>query len=281
VRAQRVLRYMIEVEHGIDNYVDDLPPCNDNNKAQQEFIPAGKLIQISTVDDDGVIEEVELWAPPVKSTATRLPPARTKGHSRGYLVDTRTNRAVSFASTYEMTCALMLLTNSAVVDIEDQPPAIRYTTSDGIEHEHTFDYRATLRNGARIAFAVKPKDLVKSSGIEDVIERTKPNLHGFANAAVLVTDRTLTRERAWNAKWTLRALKIRDEADCEKMRSMISDIQGTVSAFALARNFDRFADGLNAIWCLVYDGVIELAEPGKKLVDAPWVKKSSQQELTP
>jgi hypothetical protein len=109
-------------------------------------------------------------------------------------------------------------------------------------------------------------------------------LIGFVNVAWdggLHAFRTLTRERAWNAKWTLRALKIRDEADCEKMRSMISDIQGTVSAFALARNFDRFADGLNAIWCLVYDGVIELAEPGKKLVDAPWVKKRSQQELMP
>ncbi|MDO3441834.1 TnsA endonuclease N-terminal domain-containing protein [Agrobacterium sp. V1] len=270
--AQRVIRYLTEVEHAIDNYVDDLPYTNDNIKVTTEFVPAGQIVLVSTVDDDGVIEEVELWAPPGKSTATRLPPARTKGHSRGYLVDTRTNRAVSFASTYEMTCALMLLTNSSVVDIEDQPPALHYIAADGTEHKHTFDYRATLRDGVRIAFAVKPRDQVKSSGIEDVILRIKPNLRGFADAAVLITDRTLTRERAWNAKWTLRALKIRDEADCEKMRTLVSDINGIVSAYELARKFERFADGLNAIWCLVYDGVLELAEPGKKLVDAPWVK---------
>lgn len=270
--AQRVIRYITEVEHGIDNYVDDLPYTNDNIKVTTEFVPAGQIVLVSTVDDDGVIEEVELWAPPGASTATRLPPARTKGHSRGYLVDTRTNRAVSFASTYEMTCALMLLSNSSVVDVEDQPPAVTYVGADGTQHKHTFDYRVTLRNGKRIAFAVKPKALVKSSGIEDVIARTKPNLHGFADTAVLVTDQTLTRDRAWNAKWTLRALKIRDEADCEKMRTLVSDINGIVSAYELARKFERFADGLNAIWCLVYDGVLELAEPGKKLVDAPWVK---------
>ncbi len=270
--AQRVIRYITEVEHSIDNYVDDLPYTNDSTKTGIEFISAGQLIQVSTVDDDGVIEDIELWAPPGNSTATRLPPARTKGHSRGYLVDTRTNRAVSFASTYEMTCALMLLANSSVVGVEDQPPAVTYVGADGTQHKHTFDYRATLRNGKRIAFAVKPKALVKSSDIEDVIARTKPNLRGFADTAVLVTDQTLTRERAWNAKWTLRALKIRDEADCEKMRTLVSDISGIVSAYELARKFERFADGLNAIWCLVYDGILELAEPGKKLVDAPWVK---------
>ena len=271
MNQQRVLRYMIEVEHGIDNYVDDCFLSN-KNAIEEEFIPAGRLIQITATNDNGDVENIDLWAPPEKSTATRLPPARTKGHSRGYLVDTRTNRAVSFASTYEMTCALMLLSNSMVVHVEDQPPAIPYTAADGTQHKHTYDYRATLRNGARIAFAVKPRDLVKSSEIENVIERTKPNLRGFADAAFLVTDQTLTRERAWNAKWTLRALKIRDEVDCEKMRSIVSEVQGIVSAYELARKFERFADGLNAIWCLVYDGVIELAEPGKKLVDAPWVK---------
>lgn len=271
MKQQRVLRYMIEVEHGIDNYVDDCLPILEN-VIEEEFIPAGRLVQITAVNDNGVIENIDLWAPPGPTTATRLPPARTKAHSRGYLVDTRTNRAVSFASTYEMHCALDLLSNRLVVNVEDQPPAVPYLGADGLMHEHTYDYRATLQNGARLALAVKPFDKVGSTKIEDVIERTKPNLAGFADAAFLVTDRTLTRDRAWNAKSTLRALKIRNEQDCVRMRTIITDAHGVVSAYALARKFERFADGLNAIWCLLYDGVIELAEPARKLVDAPWVR---------
>lgn len=272
MKQKRVLRYMTECEHGVDNYIDDPLPLIDIETHAEEFLPAGRLVQLEVINGDGVIELVELWLTPGESTATRRPPARTKGHARGYLVDDRTNRSVSFASTYEMTCALMLLTNPAVVDIEDQPPAVTYIGADEIEHETTFDYRATLRNGVQIAFAVKPRDKVKSSGIEDVLKRVRPNLQGFADTAVLVTDKTLTRERAWNAKAILRALKLRDENDCERMRSLVSDIGGVVSAFALARKFERFADGLVAIWCLVYDGLLELAEPEKKLVDAPWVK---------
>lgn len=271
MKQQRVLRYMIEVEHGIDDYVDDEVSASENVTAE-EYIPAGRLVQITALNDDGVIETIDLWVPPGPTTATRLPPARTRAHSRGYLVDTRTNRAVSFASTHEMHCALDLLSNRLVIDVEDQPPAVPYLAADGLMREHTYDYRATLQNGTRLAFAVKPFDKVEETGIEDVVERTKPNLPGFADAAFLVTDRTLTRDRAWNAKATLRALKIRDEQDCARMRIIIAGARGVVSAYALARKFERFADGLNAIWCLLYDGVIELAEPARKLVDAPWVR---------
>lgn len=267
MKTKRVLRYMIEIEHGIDNYVDDLPAHDD-----QEFIPAGRMVQIEFRDENGMIQTDDVWLPPGPSAATHLPPARTKGHSRGYLVDTRTNRAVSFASTYEFHCALDLLINKAVVDIEDQPPALPYIDAEGIERHHRFDYRATLMNGVQLAFAVKPLDQVESSKIEDILERLKPNLPGFANAVFLVTDRTLTRDRAWNAKAILRALKVRSERDCTRMLAIIPKTQGVFSAYALARTFERFADGLNAIWCLIYDGIIELAEPSRKLVDAPWIR---------
>ncbi|NTF64916.1 hypothetical protein [Rhizobium rhizogenes] len=272
MNQRQVLRYIIEQEHRIGSYVDDEPTSLERTPGNDNFLPAGRVIAIPYFEEDGVEGVAELWQPPGPSTGTRRPPARTKAHSRGYLVFQRANRSVSFSSTYELTCTLLLMANSAVVDVEDQPPAVTYIGSDGKEHEHTFDYRATLANGKRMAFAVKPSDQVEKTGICDIIQRTKPNLPSFADQAVLLTDRTLTRAVAWNSKSVLKAQKVRNEDECDRMRHSLRNIHGEVSAFGLARKFDRFADGLNAIWCLLYDGVIEMSTPQQKLVDAPWIR---------
>ena len=138
---QRVLRYIIECEHGIDNYVDDEPTVYADFEG--DYAPAGEFVAMRFRDDDGGEHEAELWVGHMPSTGTRQPTPRTKAHARGYIVDSRTNRAIGFSSTYELTCILFLMANAAVVNIEDQPPAVTYVDADGKKREHTYDVRAT------------------------------------------------------------------------------------------------------------------------------------------
>lgn len=119
---------------------------------------------------------------------------------------------------------------------------------------------------------MKPADKLEKTEIKDIIERTKPHLNGFADKVVLLTDRVLTRDVAWNSKSIIHAQKARDEADCERMFALVKDIRGEFSAYKVARTFDRFAYGLNAIWCLLYDGVLEMVQPHRKLIDSPYVR---------
>lgn len=127
--TQRVLRFMIECEHGIDNYINDLPTVFD--VPDEDYAPAGEFVTIRFHDDEGTAHEAELWTGHKPSTGTRQPPNRTKAHARGYIVDPRTNRAIGFSSTYELTCILMLMASITVVDIEDQPPAVTWFDRDG------------------------------------------------------------------------------------------------------------------------------------------------------
>jgi hypothetical protein len=262
-----VMRRMIEEQHGITSLWAD-PPCSPTPKP---FLPSGRLVELFYYDDDGVENVAHLWQGPGPSIGSVQPTRRTKAHSRGYIYDHRTNRRIGFSSTYELNCALVFLANRRVVDIEDQPPAVSYVADDGTKHKHRYDFRVTFDTGEIWAVDCKPSKAVASSGLEDVRRCARKNLAGFAHRDILVTEKTASRGKAWNAKKIVRAQFIRDDDHCRKMVDMLQDINGAVSAYWLARQYRSFADGLNAVWCLMYDGVVKPRSPHTKLVDDPWV----------
>jgi hypothetical protein len=221
-------------------------------------------------DDDGNVVEFQTWIPPQRSTATRAYPGRTKGHSRGAFVDPKTNRAITFASTIEMRCALMLAASHHITEVYDQPPAIPYVDKFGKKREHTPDYLAVSPMG-KCAIAVKPSRLVEKSGIEDVIRRIKPNLGSYADDFILLTEKQLTACRASNAESALLAHENRIQEDCDRVLEIVSDTYGELNAYHVCGVFGDFAAGMNAIWCLVYDGHLRLADPSRMLSDDPYV----------
>ncbi|KQW33520.1 MULTISPECIES: hypothetical protein [unclassified Ensifer] len=265
MKAKAVLRFMKEQQFGFDrDKLEEVPAALAPDK-----VTSGRDQTVNFLDEDGVPAHDVLWIPPKRSTGTRQPTPRTQGHSRGYLVDPGTERAVGFESTHELACALMLLANRAVVDIEDQPPEVEYMGADGKVHGHTFDYRATLRSGATTAIAVKPSHLVEKTGIRDVLKRVRPVLNGFADTAILLTDEQLTKARAWNAKNILRARRCRNDSDCNEVRDFLQGVHGTINVYDLGQRFGDFPSAMNAIWCLIYERTLVQNKPGNKLCDAP------------
>ncbi len=267
MNQRAVIRYLQEQKNGLRQ---------ERNWGSSQFLSAdsshpGRFGSFTVVTEDGELLEEEIWYPTERSTGTRQPTPRTRAHSRGYLPDPGTNRSVGFSSTHELHCALMLMANRLVVDVQDQPPAVPFRGADGKWHTHTFDYGAAFANGKFVAIAVKPVNQLVESGIRDVIKRVRPNIRGFADQAIILTERNLTPHRAWNAKSILRARRFRNHARCEEVASFARSLQGTVNAYELAAQFDDFGDAMNAIWCLMYDGLLIHLHPDRMLFDMPFL----------
>lgn len=264
-----VLDYLKEKQFGIDR--TELKKAGRPTALPDDFCAERVSYE---VDDFGNSEAVEVFVPPARSTATRKPPERTKGHSRGSLVDPHSNRAITFASVREMRCAMILLASPEITEVYDQPPAVTYIDAQGKEREHTPDYLAVSQSGKKCAIAVKPLRLVKKSGIEDTIKRIKPVLGTYAHDIVLLTDHQLTSARANNAESAIHANECRIQADCDRVNALLGSFAGEVSAYDVAKMFGNFPLGMNAVWCLIYDGFLKLADPARMLADNPFVVRS-------
>lgn len=263
---KKVLEWIKEKQFGVDR--EHMVVSDAANDTPDGFCEETTVYRTGL---DGVTVPVEIFVPPAASTATRKPPERTKGHARGLLVDPRNNRAVTFASTREMRCALILLASPEIAEVYDQPPAVAYIDAEGIKRMHTPDYLAVDRNGRKCAIAVKPSRAVEKSGIEDTMKRIRPVLGDYAEDIILLTDAQLTRPRAYNAESALHANSCRVQSHCDRVMAIIGDIEGQVNAYEVAKTFGDFASGMNAVWCLVYDGLLALADPSRILPDSPYV----------
>lgn len=261
-----VLEYLKEMTFGIDRR----SLCEKELVARLPDLFEDETTTLEE-DNDGNVVEVATWTPPARSTATRMPPARTKGHSRGALVDPKTHRAVTFASTHEMRCAMILIASPHIAEVYDQPPAIPYVDAAGKTRKHTPDYLAVDHEGRKCAIAVKPSRLVEKSGIVDTLDRIRPVLGDYAEDIILLTEHQLTASRADNAESAIHAQQCRIQEHCDRVLEIVHDAEGELNAYHVAGLFGDFALGMNAIWCLVYDGILELADPKRMLSDHPFV----------
>lgn len=261
-----VMSYFKEKEFGLDRW--ELAEAETSPVAPDGFCE-DEIIFVR--NDDGTEEAVEIFVPPARSTATRMPPARTKGHSRGAMVEPEADRAVTFASAHEWRSALILMASPEIAEVYDQPPAITYIDAEGKKVKHTPDYLAVSRSGKKCAIAVKPSRRVERSGVVDTIDRIRPILGDYADDIILLTEIQLTPERANNAESVLHANSCRVQADCDRVAAIMETTDGEVNAYDIAKLFGDFPRGMNAIWCLVYDGVVKLADPARMLADNPFV----------
>ncbi len=275
-RIRHAIRYMKELESGFDRTLLPLP-------TETVFLkPAGPLsgryvpFEADPHDEDdysGLVSIPWLWQPTAEATPSRWYPARTKGHSRGTITNPKTRKAISYSSTYEMNLAYMLCASRHISIVEDQPSAIPVTCEDG-EKKHTIDYRTTMESSRnRIVVAVRPSCLLEKDGLPETIDSINlDSLEGFADEAVILTEKEITGARGWNAKSVLRALKSPVADDNERLRDFASKFQGTVSLMTLTAGFEERAAAENAVWCLIHDEALVPVRPDLRLIDAPFVR---------
>lgn len=276
-RIRQLVRYLKELESGFDRTTVPLPretvflkPDNQLLSGKTEPFPA------NAHDEDEQYSELAtvpwVWKPTEEATPSRWYPARTKGHSRGTITNPKTRSAITYASTYEMNLAYMLCASRHVTKVEDQPEAIIVPRNDG-DKKHTVDFRATLASGYRIVIGVRPSWQLDKDDLRHTIERINAGaLSGFADEAIILTEREITGERGWNAKSVLHGLKGSAADDNARLADYASKFHGTVPIRTLMTVFDCTAAAWNAVWCLIHDEILLPARPDLKLVDAPFVR---------
>lgn len=274
-RVKQIIRYMNELESGYDRTLEPLPTETLFLKPDGPISGRHLSFDMPEIDDEdlqGLVSRPTVWKPTEEPTPSRWYPARTKGHARGTLVNSKTRKAVTYSSTYERNLAYMMCASKHVVLVEDQPSAVPIPHEDG-PSQHTIDYRTTMASGTVIVVGVRPADLLEKDGLDYTIGTLDRNLpHGFADGATIITDREATNARCWNAMSILRALKCSVDADNERLRSYASRFHGTVHIRDLLAGWEVPALGRNAIWCLLHDEILMPVRPDLKLVDAPYVR---------
>ncbi|MFC4173225.1 hypothetical protein ACFOYU_14345 [Microvirga sp. GCM10011540] len=202
--------------------------------------------------------------PPSASIASRLPPLRTKGSFTGTLVDPVDSRILVFESTLEEGWACILRTDHRTREVHDQPAPVAYVDDDGIRRSHTFDFRAVLDCGRKIAYAVKPSSRVASSGIGRTLELIRQQVRpGFADAFVLRTEEHITKDRVHNARLILHSWASRDPDHVEAIARVVRRMRGSALVRDIADASGLGGHALRAIACLIGDGVLRLARPAR------------------
>ncbi|URK89279.1 hypothetical protein LP421_30800 (plasmid) [Rhizobium sp. RCAM05350] len=118
---------------------------------------------------------------------------------------------------------------------------------------------------------------MEKSGIKNTLACIKPVLGDYAEDIILMTEHQLTESRAQNAEAAIHAHECRIQRHCDQVREIVHDAAGEMNAYQVAGLFGDFVLGMNAIWCLIYDGILELADPSQSLSDYPFIVLATSQ----
>lgn len=186
--------------------------------------------------DDFIPEPQTVTRLPAPSRAARLPSARSRASSRSLLATKLPAddhwRYVWAESKLEQRVFFLLAAHPDSWDIQEQPPAITWTTAGGKPERHFFDFLLTQHSGQRFAIAVKPAEIVARRGFRAHLQRIREATPlSFAQHVVLITDRSFTRAEADNAE---RLHQFRRFPDPEADAAVAAILQGLTTETTIA-----------------------------------------------
>jgi hypothetical protein len=262
VNEKAIIQYLHERKAGVSSYLKPVPDVPIYLAPDKPF--AGRFERM-----DGsplgcrVLNEQEreelIWIECEPSTASRIPSLRTKRSFRVRSNDREDNREMVAESMIEEGFRLIKRAENRHSRIWDQPPKRRYKLPDGTEHDHTFDYLIEEPDVSTIAYAVRMKadvDEKLRTAIQCIREQS---LEGFADNAIIVTERFVTKARVRNAIEILDARECRNEADVQVSARFIKQIRGAVMFDSLIEALGLGPRGRTALLCLVDDGILQFA----------------------
>jgi len=256
-KIDQIIRLMAELDRGYDRTLNPRPVGRTVLQPTDRY--GDKLQTLFAPDEgDGLPNEPEVFIPTEVPIATVLPADKNQSHVRGYIPNPRTNRSVSYNGMLERVAAYISIANPGVISVEDQPAAILLENDKNEVHSHRTDYRIRLaRTNHTIILGVRPLKALDKQDLRNTVARINAGyLDGFADEAIILTERELTYEQAWNAKSTLRGLRGRNVDHCEWLTDKLMDIHGWIEIRDLISGLPN-ALGWNAVWCLIFDGLLQ------------------------
>lgn len=199
-----------------------------------------------------------IWRPPGISLTTRRVHGRSQGACRPSVVGGASPREIMCESGLEKKVAHFLLTHPQVADLREQPPAVQWTDAAGKTHRYTFDFLVTMKDGRKIAVAVKPSARAERHRLADLLAMIATQLpRGFADGVLLITDADLPRDVVHNAALLHHARRAPDQDLDATVLSLAKEASVTTIG-ALVRESGRGGHAFRAVTRMIANGVISV-----------------------
>ncbi len=199
------------------------------------------------------------FLPPAASKATRK--FNLKSNARGRAITTAflpawdRPRKVVFESLLELSSFFVLLSKPNIWDLWEQPPRIRYWSTDDEWKWAFFDFLITLRDQTKIAIAVKPAEIVEATGFRRELELVRAATPlNYADKVCLVTDRSFPPAGARNAERLHEFRKIQDEEADEAVCSLISSLKVPTKISDIIEQTELKGRAFRAAFRAIYSG---------------------------
>lgn len=207
---------------------------------------------------------------PRASRSTRRIARRSKHSSRGGVVVNLPSwdrpRIVYFESKLEQRVLFLLLARGDVKDLWEQPPSILYRDQAGLRRTHFPDFLIELRNGRRIAIAVKPAKVAHRSKFDGTLRCVRQAMtKDYADDLVLITDHDFTKAEALNAERYHSFAKTKDPNVQDRLIGLIKKSVFPTSVGQLAEQLDPLHAGFRSVFIGIYEGL--LAADRTNLID--------------
>ncbi|WP_147385911.1 hypothetical protein [Paracoccus sp. JM45] len=204
--------------------------------------------------------KIDIYEPPSRSLSARMPPARSRGSSRGlitaHLPEDSGPRHFVFESKLEQKVFYLLSGRSDIVNIHEQSAPISYRSRQGCLKKHFPDFLVTQRCGTRLAIAVKPHRLVERTCFRDELALIRIDMPlSYAKELVLITEQSFAPCEARNAE---RFHEFRRHTDPEadaKILDLLANLNTDITIASLVASSGLEGRGFRAIFRAVYMGL--------------------------
>ncbi len=204
---------------------------------------------------------------PAESRASRKISFRSRTSVRGmipvWIPAQGLHRCVCFESKLELIFITLAMTSGKVVDLLEQPPAVKYRDARGKERAHTFDFLITMHDGQRHAVAVRPEARATSRRFDAELALIGSQLPpDFAEDVILFTDSCISTADAINAMRYFDLLKHADPEADTTIQDAIRSLSRPVSMSDLCAATGLAGRAYRAAFRAVMSGFLRQVSPG-------------------
>lgn len=193
--------------------------------------------------------------PPAPPRGTRIPSLRSASQARARLVADGDRHEMRVESGLEYKAAQILLARRDVVDVQEQPAAVSYVDDAGQRHQHTFDFRATMRDGRRVFVEVKPEDIAERIGLNGLLRTIASQVpQGVADRVVHLGERVLTRDAVHDARLIRVVRRDRHRPAETAVAAIVDGMAGRMTVAEIVRVSGLGAQAFRSVVRAVDDG---------------------------
>jgi hypothetical protein len=225
-------------------------------------LPLRSYASCRAANDDFNERYSEVWQTPKPSIAGRTIALLSSVSVRSTTVSPDTDRVVMTESLHEFEYWMVCQVDRRVSEIMEQPaPPLPVLDKAGKWTTHHFDFLVIMKNGRRIAVAVKPEDH-REKADEAVAYCNQFHRGKLADHYVVRTRADMSRRAVANAGLILWARRLREEEHVTRMDAIASQIPGIFSMDLLWAKFGAADEAFVAAINLIDQGKLRQAAPG-------------------